>query len=560
MQAFYHPFIRPQYWRLLRFAPLMGWLFTVACTPGYRDGDSKKIFRYNESSNITSLDPAFARSQANIWGVNQLFNGLVQLTDNLEVAPCIAKDFMVSADGLSYTFLLRNDVYFHDSECFVNGKGRKVTVGDFIFSFFRITDPTLISPGAWVFRNVRCLNGKPDFIAVNDTMLTITLQKPFPAFMGLLSMQYCSVVPHEAVEYYGPEFRRNPVGTGPFKLKMWIEGMKMVMVKNENYFEKLDGQPLPLLDAVAITFIVDKQTAFLEFIKGNLDFMSGIDASYKDELITRSGQLNPRYTDRVKMITQPYLNTEYLAFQINPAKSASPDNPLLIKEIRQAINMGFDRVKMMRYLRNNIGTPGIYGFVPPGLPSFDSTGDFGYHYDPDKARQLIALAGYPEGRGLPEITIATNASYLDLTRYFQHQLNEIGIRIKIEVSPPATLREMIAQGKVPFFRASWIADYPDTENYLSLFYSPNFTPAGPNYTHFTSVIFDKLYQESLIQTNDSLRYRLYREMDSLIMESAPVVVLYYDQVLRFVQNGISGIGSNAMNLLHLKKVDKSQDH
>ncbi len=541
---------------IIKFFLVLFLITAWACQRKQSDLQGKKVFRYNESANITSLDPAFARSQANIWAVNQLFNGLVQLNNDLEIEPCIAKQYIISPDGLNYTFTLRNDVYFHDSECFIDGKGRNVTATDFVFSFSRITDPILASPGAWVFRNIQFENEEPLFNAINDTTLVITLQKPFPAFLGLLSMQYCSVVPFEAVNNPVPEFRRNPVGTGPFRFKFWKEGVKMIFVKNENYFEFQGQRRLPFLDVVSVTFIPDKQTAFLEFIKGNLDFLSGIDASYKDELLTRSGKLSPRYANRIQMTTQPYLNTEYLAFQLNPLMSEDKGNPLLIKEIRQALNYGFDRAKMMRYLRNNIGTPGTFGFVPPGFPMFENSSLKGYSYDPQKARELLSLAGYPNGVGLKEITITTNASYLDLTRYIQYQLNDIGFKIRIEVSPPATLREMIAKGSVPLFRASWIADYPDAENYLSLFYSPNFTPQGPNYTHFKCRVFDELYEEALAQINDSIRYRLYQSMDSLLIQEAPVVVLYYDQVLRFTQQNISGLGSNAMNQLRLKSVEK----
>jgi peptide/nickel transport system substrate-binding protein len=128
--------------------------------------------------------------------------------------------------------------------------------------------------------------------------------------------------------------------------------------------------------------------------------------------------------------------------------------------------------------------------------------------------------------------------------------------LKIEVNPPATQREMISQSKLPFFRGSWIADYPDAENYLSLFYSKNFCPNGPNYTHYSNATFDKLYEKSQGETNDSLRFKIYQQMDNLLMEEAPVVVLYYDQVLRLVQNSIDGLGNNAMNLLSLKRVKK----
>ncbi|MGB4204291.1 MAG: ABC transporter substrate-binding protein [Bacteroidales bacterium] len=534
-------------------------LLLASCSSPFDKLDSKQVFRYNESSNITSLDPAFARSQSNIWAVNQIFNGLLQLNERLEIEPCIAKSWELSDDGKTYTFYLRTDVYFHDSPCFPNGKGRKVIASDVIYSFNRIIEPKLASPGAWIFRNIKTGNdGLPMIHRKNDSVLAIELEKPFPPFPGLLTMQYCSVIPHEAVSYFAEDFRRNPVGTGPFYFAMWKEGVKLVLLKNNNYFESENGVALPYLDAVAISFIADKHTAFLEFIKGKLDFMSGIDAGYKDELLTQSGELNPKYAGKIKKITNPYLNTEYLAFQINPDLPQNQNNVLLIPEIRKAINHGFDRTRMIRFLRNNIGQPGIYGMVPPGLPSFDSNLVKGYDYDPDMVFELLEKSGFPGGKGLPDITIATNATYLDLTRYIQHQLNELGFKIKIDVSPPATLRELMAHGRSPFFRASWIADYPDAENYLSLFYSKNFTPVGPNYTHFKSDEFDHLYNLAMLETNDSIRFTYYRKMDQLVMDQAPVVVLYYDQVLRFIHNNIKNLDNNAMNLLVLKRVKKNK--
>jgi peptide/nickel transport system substrate-binding protein len=365
------------------------------------------------------------------------------------------------------------------------------------------------------------------------------------------------VVAHEVLDKYGKDDRNHPVGTGPFQFKYWKEGVKLVLAKNPNYFEFENGQRLPFLDAVAITFIVDKQSVFMEFVKGNLDFLSGIDASYKDELLTSSGTLNPKYRNKFKLSTHPYLNTEYLGFLVDAGKSKS-DNPLLKKEVRQAINYGFDRVKMIRFLRNNIGTPAYAGMVPQGLPSFDSSAVKGYSYQPQKAMELLAKAGYPNGKGMPAITLAASASYLDLCQYIQHELSKIGIELKIEVNPPATQREMISQSKLPFFRGSWIADYPDAENYLSLFYSKNFCPNGPNYTHFSNAEFDRLYEQSQNQVNDSLRYEVYKKMDAILMDEAPVVVLYYDKVMRLIQNNIEGLGNNSMNLLTLKRVKKGK--
>ena len=519
--------------------------------------DTRTVFRYNESAGISTLDPAFAKDQAQIWACNQLYNGLVQPDDSMRIKPCIAKRWTISEDGLHYTFILRKDVFFQDDALFPQGKGRRVVASDFVYSFNRILSEQNASPGVWIFNDVaKDSLGNGSFQAPNDSTFVINLKQCFPPFLSLLEMQYCSVVPHEVVDSYGKDFRKHPVGTGPFQLKMWKENQKLVLVKNPHYFEFDHGKRLPYLDAVSISFVVDKQSVFLEFIRGNLDFMSGIAPSYIDELITKKGQLNPKYADRINLNLQPYLNTEYLGFLVDASLPDNAKNPLLKKEVRQAINYGFDRRKMIKYLRNSIGTPGIYGIVPVGMPLYDTAQFKGYDYNPEKARNLLAKAGYKNGEGLPEIVLSTTSSYLDLCEYLQHQLGEIGIKIKVDVNPPATLREMIAKSKLSFFRASWIADYPDMENYLSLFYSKNFCPKGPNYTHFSNANFDKLFEQSRTQTNDSLRTLLYAQMDSIIMEEAPVVVLYYDIVLRFTQKNISGLGSNPMNLLTLKRVKK----
>ena len=510
----------------------------TGCTNDYNNSDLA-IFKYNESAGISTLDPAFAKDQATIWATNQLFNGLVQLDKNLNVKPSIAKNWEISDDALLYTFLLRDDVYFHDDKLFKNGKGRRVVAKDFEYSFKRLIDKKLAAPGAWVLSNVR------SFKSENDSIFSIKLTTPFPAFLSLLSMQYCSVVPQEIVK--GRDFNRKPIGTGPFQFQLWKDGVKLVFRKNPNYFEKYLDKRLPFLDAVAITFIKDKQSAFLQFIQGRLDFISGIDASYKDEILTNKGELEKKYWDRVILQSEPYLNTEYLGFLM--------ETPLPLK-IRKAINYGFDRVKMLKYLRNNIGTPANQGFIPMGLPSF-SENLKGYNYNPVKAKKLVLESEIENNFNTDtEIILSTTSSYLDLCEYIQNQLQDIGLNVRVEVSPASTHRQMVATSKLNFFRGSWIADYPDGENYLSLFYSKNFCPNGPNYTHFKNKLFDDLYKKSLKETNDSARYDYYQKMDKIIIDSAVIVPLYYDRVLRFTNKNITGFESNAMNLLDLKRVRK----
>jgi peptide/nickel transport system substrate-binding protein len=534
--------------------------FLCSCNKLSNIDSNKTVFRYNESKGITSLDPAFARSLPLIWPVHQIFNGLIQLSDSLTVEPCIAHSWIISEDGLQYTFNLRTDVKFHSSEVFDNENGRRVVASDFVYSFGRIIDPTVASPGAWIFSVLD--KNKPNTIngcrAKDDSTLIVYLSEPFPAFLGLLSMPYAYVVPQEAVEFYERNFRRNPVGTGPFQLKYWREGEKLVLEKNPNYFE-LDkhGNRLPYLDAVSITFIADKQSEFLEFLLGNIDYLSGIHAVSKDELLTRSGNLNPKYNEKIRMLTGPYLNTEYLGILVDSTLDiVNNNNPLNIKEVRMAIGYGFDRVRMMAYLRSNMGYAATNGFVPKGMPGFSDSVE-GFYFNPDLSRELLATAGFPSGVGLPTISLSTTDDYVDICEFIQHQLADVGININVEVFPGAAYREMMANSRMLFFRGSWVADYADPENYLSLFYTPNFSPNGPNYTHFSNKRFDNLYNKALWQPNDSLRYMIYNKMDSTVIANAVVIPLYYDKVVRFVSKDVLGMQTNPMNLLSLKHVKKT---
>ena len=519
--------------------------FVLSCGDGRDQSKDHLVFRYNEHSNITSLDPAFARNPQNIWPSNQLFNGLVQLDDSLMVRPDIARAWTIVDSTHTYTFQLRDDVYFHRNAVFGPDSTRMVTAHDFVYSFDRLRDPKLAAPGSWVLQNVA------EYKAIDNTTLEIRLKKAFPAFLGLLSMRYCSVVPQEAVEHYGNTFRRNPVGTGPFQFKMWEENVKLVLRKNPLYYETDEaGEQLPYLEAVAITFLPDKQSEFLQFAQGRIDFVSGLDNSYKDEILTADGRLQDSYAEWAYLSTCPYLNTEYLGFFMG---AETPE--IQSKALRQAVNLGFDRQKMVTYLRNGMGIPAVHGFIPKGLPGFANLP--GYDYDPERARSLVQQYTDETGDSQPSIVIGTNSQYLDICEYVQRELEKIGIDVQIDVVPPATLRQMKSSGELDIFRASWVADYPDAENYLSLFYSPNFTPNGPNYTHYQNAVLDSLYEQALSISDIELRKGYYAKMDSIIIDEAPVVPLFYDMAIRFVNKKVTGLTINPQNFLFLKNVRKT---
>ena len=524
---------------IYNLAVLISVLFVCSCKNN-TEIDSKLVFRYNEHKNINSLDPAFAKDIANIWAVNQLFNGLVEMDEQLRVIPSIAKNWAISDDGITYSFILNNNIKFHKHPKLTN---RNVTAHDFVYSFDRLLDPILASPGGWVFNKVE------NYTAINDTILEIKLKEPFNAFLGILTMKYCSVVPKEIVEYYGNDFRSNPIGTGPFKFKRWEENIKLVFRKNIEYFQKDSiGNSLPYLEAVAITFLQDKQSEFLQFIQENLDFVTGLDDSYKDEVVNSKGELKQEYIDKINLIRGPYLNTEYLAFYLESNK-----NEIKSEILRKAVNHGFDRNKMIKYLRNGIGIAANGGFIPMGLPGYSDK--IGYTYNPDYAKELISQYKR-DFKESPKLKLTTTSNYLVFCEYIQKEIEKIGLQIAIDVIPGASLKEAKANGKLDFFRASWVADYPDAENYLSLFYSKNFAPKGPNYTHFADKEFDVLYESALGETNQNKIEIIYKKMDSLIISKSIIVPLFYDEVIRFTRKNLDGMQINATNLLDLRYVKK----
>ena len=520
-------------------------LFLFSCSKKQEEDRSHMVFRYNEYGNITSLDPAFSRNLPNIWATTHMFNSLVQLNDDLEIIPDLAEQWTISSDGLVYEFRIREDVFFHQHPAFGKSKTRKVNASDFAFSLKRLLDPQLASPGGWVLQNVERIEAK------NDQLLIITLKQPFPAFLGLLSMRYCSVVPKEIVTNTEGNFRKNPIGTGPFAFKYWEEDVKLVLRKNPLYFERDDlGLSLPYLESISISFVPDKQSEFMLFLQEKLDILNTLDNSYKDELLTQQGTLTEKYKEKINLQKGPYLNTEYLGFYLD-----SPSPVIKSPLIREAINIGFDRKKMMIYLRNNIGFIGNKGFIPEGLSGHPK--EVVLKYQPEKAAELVKT--FEKETGLKaEITLATDANYIDLCEYIQRELQKIGISIKVDMMPPATLKQARSKGKLEMFRSNWIADYPDAENYLSLFYSKNFSPTGPNYTHFYSPTFDSLYENSFFINDAQKRGEIYQSMDSLVMSKHPLIPLYYDQVLRFSHKNVQGLNLNPVNVLKLKKIRKTK--
>jgi len=533
----------------------------TACVSPAPNGE---VFHYNQESPLLSVDPVHARDQAGNWTARLMFSRLVELNHGQEPIPSLALRWSVDSGGLIYRFTLRDSVWFHPDACLGrNGLAgtRMVRAEDVAFSLNRLMDRATASPGAWIFRDRLAPTG----IVVTDSMhLEIHLRSPFPPMLGLLSMGYCSVVAPEAVRHYGEEFRSHPVGSGPFRLVYWEEGESLVLHRHQLYFEKdLDGQQLPYLDAIQIHFMADKSTAAMAFLQGRLDVYWGWEAAFQRYLMGYGKDLKPEFRNTFQLIKGPYLNTEYIGFLMNP--SAQAMHPALQDHrIRKALHHGTDRRTLIRALRRGVGYPAFGGLLPPGLPGFDSSSleTSPLHcdpYDKDLAIKYLQEAGYGPDRPL-RLPLETNPSYTDLAQFLQSQWAPLGIQIQIRVSQGPTLRQMISGQEATMFRASWIADYPDAENYLALGYSPYSVPNGPNYTCYRNSDYDRLYLESLQESDPMLRKVLYRRMDSLMQRDRPYLALYYDQMQHVLQNGWTGWYVSPLNLPDFRYLRRISAH
>lgn len=541
-------------------------LLFISCSKNESSNSTKTIFKYNQSGGIGSLDPAFAGNQPNIWATNQLFNGLVEFDSVLKVQPCLADSWELQDEGLTYVFHIRKGVFFHNDPLFKEGKGRELSAFDVLYSFKRITNPTTVfNKGMWIFKGKVLADSSGNiaenaFEAPNDSTFIIHLQRSFPFFLEFLAMPYAFIVPQEITEHYQLDFRSHPIGTGPFVFKEWDESNGLILLKNENYWRKdLAGNSLPYLDAIQVSFVDDKSQTYRNFWMGNLDYFNGIEEGILDELLFPNGELKPLPKEKFHIQKGPYLNTEYLCFQLDPLAPCykdSPKHPFLNKDFRKALSYALDKKRMVYFLKNGLGEAGIHGMIPSAVSAYPIDKVHGYAFRLDSARIYLAKSGVDITK-LPKLVLTVAKEHKSLSEYIVKEwLDNLGVQVEVELVDAKVYRTMAEKGEVSLFRSSWIGDYPDPENYLSLFYSENKTPNGPNKSRFQSKKFDALYSESSHIQDDSLRFAKYLEMDQLLMQEVPVIVLFYDEILQLQQKNISGLTSNPMNMLYLENVKK----
>ena len=510
-------------------------LFFLISGCSHHKYDDCRVFRYNESAGITTLDPAHSRSLELMWVVDQMYDGLVELDEELNIRPSIAESWEVN--GRVYKFKLREEAKFNS--------GRRVEAEDVVYSLGRLLDPNVASSGGWILDAVGAV------IASSKYDIEIHLKYEFPPFLGLMTTTYASIVDRE----FEGDLRSETAGTGPFKLGFWVEEVALVMHKNESYWESdEEGNQLPYLDAVHVDFVPDMGSEYLGLIQGRYDFISGLHPAYMEDLMNAEGELAVKHKGSLELRQTPFLKTDYIGILVDDELENMKGNPLLNPLVRKALSLAVDRASITRVLRRNSVLPSDH-FLPPSLPG--ATEYMSPEYDLARAERLLEDAGFKGGEGLSEISLGTTSDYVDLCAAIQSNWSKLGVKVNVDVAPSSVHRERVAMSKIEMFQKSWLADYADAENFLGLFKRLNFSPSGPNYTHFHSEKFEELYYEALASDSDSARFRKYAKMDSIIYSETPLIPLFHDQVTHFISNEVEDWVVSPVNRLDLRRVKLS---
>ncbi len=532
------------------------------------------IFRMSQNDYLKTIYPP---AVIDIYSNNvssQVFEGLVKLSvRDMSVIPSLAEKWEIDSSGLVYTFFLKKGVKFHNDPCFPNGKGRGFKASDVKFSFenlcrqspenvlFEITLKNKLL-GAEKYYEASA-NGKiPSFDLegvkiIDDYTLQLILESPNSSFLYILSMPAMGILPSEGFEKYGSKVT---IGTGPFFIPKGenISGDKFVLVKNPEYHgvDSL-GNKLPFLDTLQVVVLNSKKAELEEFRNGNLDLVIGLPAESIKEIVEEQiteFQSKPAifFLDRSSEIS-----TEYYSF--NLTKKIFKD-----KKVRQAFNYAIDRNLIIdEILKGEAFGPGEYGITPPSIKDYDVSKIKGYKFDVQKAKQLLAEAGYPDGIGFPPVKLELNSGGLKNTNIaieIQKQLmKNLGVKIELEIESFNQKLEDERYGRADMFRSAWIADYPNPENFLFLFYGKTLPsspeePSNYNISRYLNPKFDELYEKGLKMNDRETAYNYFAEAEQILMDDAVVIVLFYGESYVIENASLKNYFSNPINYKDFSEV------
>lgn len=535
------------------------------------------VFKMNEVQNFRDLYP---HNLTDVYGhriANQVYQGLYKIDQSNinRLIPCLAESVTENEDATEFEFNIRRGVFFHDDECFPEGKGREVTAHDFKFCFTQLCTWSSRNQLFNVFEGrvkgsneyyASTRSGKPlpeglvGVEVVDDFTLRIRLNYSFSGFKTVLAHNACWVFPKEALEYYGEEMGVKCVGTGPFKTKKVKEGEVVILERNNNYWEVDEfGNKLPYLDAVKISFIKEKKQELMEFDKGNLDMIWKLPIENINDVVGDLKDAKKNVTLPFIVQSTPALTTQYYGFQHKSELFGDV-------RVRKAFNYAINREELAIFTLQGEGIPGIYGIVPPSFLEYGADSIRGYAYNPEKARALLAEAGYKDGKGFPQLTLYMNSGgsiNVRVAEAVQKMLQEtLNIKLDLTVLPGPQHFENVETGKALFFRTAWVADYPDPENFLDLLYGKRVpddmsTRAYINSCRYQNPVYDSIFELALKESNLSKRMMLYRQADQVAMDDAAIMPIYYDETVRLVKSDVMNFPINGMEYRDLTRVYKN---
>ena len=549
----------------LSMAALASLMLFSACSKS--KNASERVINITAPSDIKGFDPMMASDVGSAAQIAKIYEGLLTyhwFKLPYELIPNLAEEMpTVSEDGMTYTFKIRKGVFFQNDASFPNGKGRELVAEDFVYSIKRHADSKNQSTGWWLYdgkikglnewrtKNEKLPEANYDEVvegikAIDKYTLQFKLAKVFPQFLYALAMPFSYVVPREAVTKYGKEFINHPVGTGPYVLPVFDQGKRLVYTKNPTFREKFypseaspefkhmladAGKKLPLVDKIIVDVIVESQPAWLKFNKGEVDYLSIPKDNYSTTIV--NNQLSKEMADKgISLSITPGLDVYFYGFNF--------DHKIFQNiNLRKAMSLAFDQKLMNELFYNNTGIP-AESVAPPGVagnnPAFKNPWK---GPNLELAKKHMALAGYPEGKGLPEITLDTfsSTSARQKAEFFQKQMEKIGIKIKVVGNLSPELQAKIKKRSVMMIDYGWIGDYPDTENFLQIFYGPNSSP-GANSANYNNPEFNKMYETVAKMQNTPERTALYEKAVQYLTNEVVVIFTVHTQTYMLQQKWI----------------------
>jgi oligopeptide transport system substrate-binding protein len=543
-------------------------IFLVACQE--KKENLIKELRLPLSSELSTLDPAGCYDTVCAPVVANSYETLFEyeyLKRPYQLRPLLAEEMPVFEEGgRKITIKLKKNIAYHPQSFLA--KDRIVTAADIVTAIKRQAFVPTQGKGWWLFENkIKGLdlwrkNVKDDLEACLKTpvegletpdkhTLVIRLIKPFPQLLFSLAMTFTSPMPEEAVRHFKNDLNLSMVGTGPFMLVDYNPNQQAIFDRHPGYITSSyptqgdrfaneqgllndAGKKLPFVDRVSMIVMKEQQTSWLNFLSAKIDILS-LTKDYYEAALGANGKLNKELTEKkVKLQSAPTLIYWWLAFNMK--------DPILGKNLllRQAIAHAIDVEKFIKLFTNNTGQK-ANSIYPPGVPGYDPSVELPYKYDLTKAKEFLAKAGYPEGKGLPEITFDVRGNSTlqrQMSEFVVQELRSLGIPAKPSLNSFPVFLERSRRGELQFWHGGWVIDYPDAENVLQLLSSNNFPP-GPNSSFYSNKKVDSLFSRISIMEESPEKYRLMAELEVEVNRDLPWIMLYYTRNYILTQSRVS---------------------